>query len=125
MAVQLGLEFLKLVLKLFRTEGDFLAVKRMPPSQIIIHFNVLENIGSGFCSCPIIQPMDPFPLERSEETFCDSVIIAISYSAHATCNPMFFKGLLKERTGILTAAIRMMNETEKRGPSSDGHPEGL
>jgi len=60
-----------------------MANRGMPPLAIIKNFNVVEHVGSGFCSCVIVTPMNPLPFQRGEETFGHGIIIAISCPAHA------------------------------------------
>ena len=56
----------------------------MASFSIVEHFDVLEQIGFGFVSCPVANPVYAFSLESTKETLHDSIVITITGAAHGT-----------------------------------------
>ena len=93
--------------------------------SVIKHFDVVEHIGPGLRPCLIVTPMDPFPFEQGEETFCHGVIVTIPSPTHAARDALIPKQFLEIAAGILTATIGVMNETRYWWALSYGYLEGL
>ena len=77
---------------------------------IVKDLNVFKNISGCFRPCPIIQPMNPFPLERGKETFGHGIIEAIPRATHAANDALGLQKVLKLLAGILAPAIRVVHE---------------
>src|SRR4029450_7482145 len=65
--------------------------------------------------------LDP---ERREETLGDGVVPAVAPAAHAADQPVLPQHPLVVPAGILTAAIRMMQQA-RRAPARERQAEGL
>lgn len=109
-------------LKLLRTS---MANRRMPPLTVIKNFNVLKDITFCLCPCLILNLIDPLPFEGGKETFRHRVIVAIAWPTHATGDPVVPEKVLEIITGILAAAIGVMNEAGRRRTSPQSHRKGF
>ncbi len=89
-------------LELFRAHE---ASIRMPPLTIIENLDVLEDFHSCIGSSPIVSPIETFPFDQGEETFCHGIIVTIPSPTHTTGDPLFPENPLEVGTGILTASI--------------------
>jgi hypothetical protein len=58
----------------------------MATFSIVEHLYVFEQIGFGFVSCPVANPVYAFSLESTKETLHDSIVITIASAAHAAVN---------------------------------------
>jgi len=73
----------------------------------------------------ILSLPDTFHFQVQEEAFCDGVIPTISLTAHTVNETVPLKHLLVQRAGILTAAIRMDDQSWDWLPLSDRHAQGI
>jgi hypothetical protein len=100
--------------ELFRTQ---VANSRMTTLPIIEDLRVFENIGSGLSPHTIGLTVDSLSFECGEETFGHRVVVTISRPTHATGDPVVLQQVLEIMAGILTAAIRVVQETGSGSPS--------
>ena len=79
---------------------------------VIEVFNVIEQ--SAFCNSSGFEGfkrINQLPFQGREKAFSDSVVITISFAAHALKNTMIFQDLPEIVTGILRAAIGMEDQS--------------
>ena len=57
--------------------------RRMSAGGVIKHFNVTKDITAGLLPSGIYFPADALALEQLEEALSDSIVVAVSPSAHA------------------------------------------
>lgn len=95
----------RLRLELGRAE---MAESGMATLPIVPDLDVVKDIGSGLCSCPIPPILHPFPLQCREKALHHGTIPAISFAAHAARDAGFLKHLLIFFARILAAPIGMV-----------------
>src|SRR6476661_1356687 len=83
----------------------------MSSLPVIKHLKVFKNSLSCFRSCFKCLPFNTLLLECSKERLHQSVIITITFSAHAYFYCVLFQQGLVPLTRVLTSPIRMMQQT--------------
>lgn len=96
----------------------------MAAFSIVEHLNVLEQIGTCFVSGAVAYAVHAFAFENAKEAFYDGVIIAIPGGTHAACDTMPGKLFSEIVTGVLGAAIGVMNEMSAWLARLNGHAQG-
>jgi len=79
------------------------------PFPVVKHFNVFKQAVSGLFPRSIVFSIHQFGFQGFEKGFCDSVIITVTFAAHALNQAMFRKLLPEGFTRILDTSIRMNN----------------
>ena len=97
----------------------------MPTLPIVEHLDVFEDLLLGFVSGGIVPMVHELPLERSKETFDARVVQAVAFAAHTGNKAIFSESVLVACRGILTAAVRMVQEPYPGSSVHHGHQEGL
>lgn len=74
----------------------------------------------------VAAPVDPLGLQSTEEAFDHRVIPAIALATHAALDAMGLEQLAKGLTGVLHAAVRMVDQLSlRRMAPPQRHLEGL
>ena len=73
----------------------------MASFSIVEHLYVFEQIGFGFLSCPVANPVYAFSLENTKEAFHNSVVIAVAGAAHGAVDAVFGQLITKVIAGKL------------------------
>ena len=97
----------------------------MAPTGVVEGLDVLEDGGPGLASSDVVRAVDELGLERREEALRDGVVPAIALAAHAAVDAVFSKQLLIVPTGVLDAAVRVMEEPGLGPPGSQGHAQSV
>ena len=71
-----------------------------------------ERKDSQACFCLRVEgiAVEQFAFQSGEETFTQSIVVAISDRAHGWANPGFPTALAESEGGVLTAVIRVMDD---------------
>src|SRR5208337_1957083 len=77
-------------------------------------FNVFGNVSARLLSCCVASVMDKLVLERAPKALHGGVVVAVALSAHRWLHAEPFKQLPAFLGAVLTAAIRVMDETAER-----------
>ena len=93
----------------------------MPPYRVVEALDVFKDREPCFSSCLVMRVIDPFGLERVEETLCHRVVETVPGSAHAAPRPVFIKNILVLRGSVLATSVRVMNETRFEVALLDRH----
>src|SRR5881296_1078632 len=97
----------------------------MPPLPIVEELEVLEELGARRRPSGPGRVMDQLDLQRREEALGDGVVPAIAPAAHTADDPVLRQHPLVVAAGVLTSAIRMMQQTLRRAPTSQRQAEGV
>ena len=90
---------------------------------IIEHFNILKGILGRLAPCAALAMVDEFALECPEEAFDTGVVPAVAGAAHAGGDSVLVEQPLVARGGILTAAVRVVQDASHGGPVRQRHRE--
>jgi hypothetical protein len=89
----------------------------MSSDSIVVGFDVFKN--RGFQVAPLPKggsrpglAMNKFFLDGSEEALRDCVVPRVAFAAHAYFNLVFLQFIQVQFTGVLTSAVRMMEQRE-------------
>ena len=72
-------------------------------------------------ACGIMAMRRAFSLETAKKPFCHRIVQTITFSTHATADAMCNQQVLIIMTGLLTASIRMVDESSVRLSDQEGH----
>src|SRR3989449_7298058 len=97
----------------------------MPPLAIVEELEVLEELGARRRPSGPGRVMDQLDFQRREEALGDGVVPAIALAAHTADDPVLRQHPLVVAAGVLTSAIRMMQQTLRRAPTSQRQAEGV
>src|SRR5260370_788482 len=86
----------------------------MSPLAVVEQFDVLEQLAAGLSSGTPLALIDQFDFECGEKTFRHRVVPAVAFTAHAALNAVYRQQLLIIVAGVLTAAIRVVQQTLRR-----------
>jgi len=78
---------------------------------IIEDFQIFENDTLGLLAYREMITIYTFAFERAEETLRGSIVIAITSTAHTSCEMMLRQPVLHALAGELPAMIRVINQT--------------
>ena len=81
---------------------------------IVVHLDVVNYISCGLFLAMVATTAHPVRFESGEEALHHSVIIWIALAAHAAGDFVSGKKLLKNKTGILRALVRMKYSGRRR-----------
>lgn len=95
------------------------------PLAIIKRFDVIKEGQIDLCMREPMPAVNQLCFERAEERFHAGVIVAVARSAHAGEHPMSLEQAAIFMTGILRAAIRMMQQACRRTPMGERPVQGL
>src|SRR3989449_4039742 len=90
----------------------------MPPLAIVEELEVLEELGARRRPSGPGRVMDQLDFQRREEALGDGVVPAVAPAAHTADDPVLRQDPLVVAAGVLTSAIRMMQQTLRRAPTS-------
>ena len=90
---------------------------RLPAAAIVKSLDVVEDERRCLRARVGCEVVKPFGLERMEEALGQSVVQTVACPAHAADHAALIKELLVFGTGVLGAAIAVMNETGARTAS--------
>jgi hypothetical protein len=93
------------------------------PVRVVEAFDVLEDREPSFPSRFVVAVADPFGLQREEEALRCGVVEALSRPAHAADDTKFIEPILIGPRAVLTAPIRVMDESRPRSSLLDRHLE--
>jgi hypothetical protein len=93
----------------------------MLPCTVVKQLNVSHHISPGLGTREVRALGCPFPLHAPKETLGDRIVQAIALATHATPKTMSSAEPLKGLTGVLTAAITMMQQTGSGLTTPQGH----
>ena len=93
----------------------------MTALAVVKHLDVLDDVLSGARSAGIPHPKNLLNLEAAEETLRHSIVPAIAFSAHTGQHAMFLEYFLEIMTAILTASVRVKDETTRRFSPPNRH----
>ena len=88
---------------------------------VIKHLNVMDHITSGIISATIKHPGSPLGFQTVKEALCNCIIPTIAFSTHAANHAVGRQKFLVITTGILAAAIRVVNQSFCRLPPPISH----
>jgi hypothetical protein len=103
------------------------AQRRVTPASIIERFDVEEKVSSGFVASAVHSMPRPLALQRAEEAFHGGIVVPAANPVHTGLDIVLFEQLLVGVVGVLTALIRMVNETRTWLALTEGHlqrPQG-
>ena len=86
---------------------------------VIIHFDIFKDFIFSFLSRFKPVAINFLNLQRVDETLGDSVVPAVTLTAHARRDPVVFKQCLIIAAGVLTAPVRVMNQPGLRIPPAN------
>jgi len=81
----------------------------MPSLTIIKHFNIFKNALPGFCPHHVSMKVHMLCLQRMKKTLCCSIVIAVTFPAHALSKTISLQDLEKIRARILNSLVRVKN----------------
>jgi len=89
---------------------------------IINHFHLVDARGlDGFSGLLLGRVVEPFVFHTAEHALHDHIIPIIAPPTHAADHLMLLEQHLIGLARILTAAIRVMQQTRRGLPPSNGH----
>ncbi len=94
-----------------------------PP--IIEHLDIFEDVLCRVFTGRVVSMIHELPLEDPAKAFDTSIVPAVACAAHAGDHAVDGEHLLITRGGILTAAIRVVQEPSPWGSIDQRHREGL
>src|SRR5256712_14063741 len=97
----------------------------MPPLPIVEELEVLEELGARRRPSGPGRVMDQLDFQRREEALGDGVVPAIAAAAHTAADPVLRQDPLVVAAGVLTAPIRMMQQTLGRAPAGPPQAQGV
>jgi len=80
-------------------------------SAVVKHLDVIDDILPGSRSAEIPHSKNQLNFEAAEKTLGHSIVPAIAFSAHTGQYPMVLEQFLEIMTAILTAPVRVKDET--------------
>ena len=96
----------------------------MKPLLVVETLKISVQVASRLRASAPRTAMDQLTLERPKEALGDSVIPAIAFPTHAAHKTRSSQMLLIDTTGILTAAVRMVQQAGLHPTAPQGHAEG-
>jgi hypothetical protein len=96
---------------------------RVLPSAVVEHLDVRDNIVSCLLTRGVISVRRPLAFETAKEAFGHGIIKTLALTTPTTDDPMVCQHVLIRVTGILTAAICMMQQTGGGMTPSQCHPQ--
>ncbi len=107
-----------------RTRRGVVAKCGVPTSPIREHFDVRNDVLSRLVPCAILARIGEFTLEYDEEALHAGIVPVVAGAAHARGYAVRVEQTLVARGGILTAAIRVVQEPIRGGPVRERYGEG-
>src|SRR5947207_10422455 len=102
--------------------GAHVAQRTVQSFTIVEHLDELED-GRLRLSAGLVVVDLQLALERGEEAFPGGIVITIAAARHGTQQAMFQQQLLIGAAGVLPAAIGMADQSRRRSPRIDRHPQ--
>ena len=94
---------------------------RMKPLAIVISFDVSEQIVPGSIPGWVASLVHEFGFDRAKAAFHRGIVLTISRPAHGLDYPGCIEDLAVIGSGVLAAAIGMMDQAWRRLLALDGH----
>src|SRR2546425_9558558 len=110
---------------LLERSGTEIAKRRMPSPPVVEALEVIEELTARRGPRAPGRVVDELDLQRGEEALSDGVVPAVAPPAHAADDPVLRQHPLVVAAGVLTAAIRMMQQAPRGTAASQRHPEGV
>jgi hypothetical protein len=93
----------------------------MPPSAVVPHLDILEQIPTCCFSCRPSGISGEFTLERRKEAFYNSIVPAVTAAAHAGIYSIRPQERLVGLTGVLHTPVRVIERTRQWATLRDCH----
>lgn len=93
----------------------------MESPAVVEHFDIIDHVLFGFLPCGITTMLGLIALEASKEALGDGIVPAVAFAAHAADHAVFRQQCLIVLAGILTASIRMVDQSSVRLSDQEGH----
>src|SRR5918995_4201256 len=97
----------------------------MAAFPVVEDFDVFEQRRLGLGTGAELGSMNQLGLDRAEERFHRCVVIAVALAAHGCLDAVAVEDLPVRSTGVLNAAVGMMNEASGRCAMLDRHHQGV
>ena len=97
----------------------------MAALPIIKYLNVFEDVLDRLAPRPVLPLVDELALQGPKEALHTGVIPAVPFAAHAGDEAVRIKQTLIAGSGILTAAVRVVQEPCRGSSVRQRHREGL
>ena len=94
----------------FEFMGTQITESRMSPLTIVEQFKVFEDFAACLGSGTPVALINQFELEGGEKTLRHRIIPAVAFTAHAAQHAVRRQQLLILVTGILAAAVGLMQQ---------------
>ena len=82
----------------------------MQAPPVVEDLNVLEDAPHGLVAGVVVLAVDQLSLKRVKEAFCNRVVPAVAFAAHAAHGLDSFEQALVVVTSILAAPVRVVNK---------------
>jgi hypothetical protein len=109
----------------FELGGGAIPECRVTADSIIEHFEPLKDLLLRFCPCCLSSLKHELRFERMEEAFHDRIVPAIRAATHAHRDAMAGQELTVPESGILRAAIRVVQQSRRGLSPSERHGQRL
>jgi hypothetical protein len=93
------------------------------PLTIVVALDIGEQVGPGDIPIGVFAPVHEFGLQRAEETLHGRIVPAVCLAAHRLDDGNGLQDIAVVAGSGLTAAVEMMDETDRQAPSLDRHDE--
>lgn len=103
--------------------GTDVAEGGMPPQWIVKAFDVIEHVGAGRIPSRVVFPVRSLRLERGEVALHHGVVPDVAGTAHAARDAELAQQPLEGFTGVLAAAIGVMQQRLDGTAPPDGHDQ--
>jgi len=97
----------------------------MPALWIVEHLDVIEDILPGIGTCCIGLSTNALTLDKLEEAFSNSVIVAVTSPAHALLQIVSIEEIAPVVAAELASLIRVHHHSILRLPAPDGHQQRI
>src|SRR5215204_52787 len=105
--------------------GTQISDRRVAALRIIEAFDVVEHVSLGLVACVIGLARCALGLQRGEEALHRGIVPHVARAAHRTDDTVICHQLLELLTGVLAAAIGVMQQRIELTSSPDGHDQSI
>src|SRR5262245_25409715 len=92
----------------------------MATMRVVEAVDVVPDVFRRLVSAPVFPSVNPLLLQGAEEALHRRVVVAVSLTTHAGERTCSYQPALIVVCGVLSSAIRMVNEATTRLPDSQG-----